>query len=78
VVVADVGGGAGDRVQGPLDGGADGVIGLAPMGPPRRWVRGAGEVEEVRALGVVEPERVGETSSTLSETPLMSPRSRRV
>jgi hypothetical protein len=41
-------------------------------------VRGAGEVDEVGALGVVELECPSEAASTLSETPFMSPRSRRV
>jgi hypothetical protein len=47
-------GGAGDRVEGPLDLGPDARFGLAAARPRRRGLCGAGEVEEVGALGVVE------------------------
>jgi hypothetical protein len=60
VVVAEVGGGAGDRVEGPLDLGPDALLGLAPARPRRRGLCGAGEVEEVGAFGVVELKRAGE------------------
>ena len=59
-VVAHERGGAGDRVERPLDLGPDALLGLAPARPRRRWVCGAGEVEEVGAFGVVELERAGE------------------
>ena len=59
-LVAHEGGGAGDRVEGPLDLWSDALFGLALTRPRRGWVRGAGEVEEVGALGVVELERAGE------------------
>ena len=77
-LVAHERGGAGDRVEGPLDLGPDALLGLAPTRPRRRRVCGAGEVEEVGALGVVELQRPASAPSTLSETPFMSPRSRRV
>ena len=59
-LVAHERGGAGDRVEGPLDLGPDALLGLAPTGPRRRRLCGAGEVEEVGALGVVELERPGQ------------------
>ena len=59
-VVAHVGGGAGDRVERPLDLGPDALSwsGAGAAAPVR--VGGAGEVEEVGALGVVELERPGQ------------------
>jgi hypothetical protein len=59
-LVAHERGGAGDRVEGPLDFGPDALLGLAPTRPRWRGVCGAGEVEEVGALGVVELERPGQ------------------
>ena len=59
-VVADVGGGAGDRVERPLDLGPDAWLGLASAWACPGWLGGAGEVEEVGAFGVVELERSGQ------------------
>ena len=59
-VVADVGGGAGDRVERPLDLGPDAWLGLAPARARPGRLGGAGEVEEVGALGVVELQRPGQ------------------
>src|SRR3954471_23515565 len=59
-VVADVGGGAGDRVERPLDLGADPRLRRAPTRRRPGGVGGASEVEEMRALGLVEPERSGQ------------------
>src|SRR3954469_6086946 len=59
-VVADVGGGAGDRIERPLDLRPDPRLGRAPTLGRAGRVGGASEVEEVRALGVVELERPGE------------------
>ena len=64
----------GDRVERALD------LGRTRCFPgagavARHRVCGAGEVEEVGAFGVVELEPRTSASSTLSETPLMSPRS---
>ena len=59
-LVAHERGGAGDRVEGPLDLGPDQLLGLAPARPRRRRVGGAGEVEQVGSLGLVELERPGE------------------
>ena len=56
-LVAHERGGAGDRVESPLDLGPDALLGSAPTRPRRHWVRGAGEVEQVSAFGVVELER---------------------
>jgi hypothetical protein len=43
-----------------LHGGPDAVLGRPSARRRRDRLRGAGEVEEVRALGVVEPERPGD------------------
>ena len=59
-VVADMRGGTGHRVQELLHGGADAVLGRAAA---RRWpagLCGTREIEEVRALGVVELQRASE------------------
>ncbi len=56
-LVAHERGGAGDRVEGPLDLGPDGLLGSAPTRPRRHWMRGAGEVEQVSPFGVVELKR---------------------
>ena len=45
---------AGDRVKGPLDIGSDVPLGSPALGSRRDWLSGAGEVQEVGALGVVE------------------------
>jgi hypothetical protein len=58
-LVSDERGGAGDRVERPLDLRPDALLGAAPTGPRRRRLRGAGKVEEVGALRVVELERPG-------------------
>ena len=60
VLVAHERGRAGDRVEGPLDLGPDALLGRAPTRSRYRRLRGAGEVEEVSALGVVELERPGQ------------------
>ena len=52
-LVAHERGGAGDRVEAPLDLGPDALLGLAPTRPRCGGLCGAGEVEEVGALGVV-------------------------
>ena len=54
-VVADVRGGPGDRVEGPLNIRPDTRMGLVPARPRPGRLGGAGEVEEVGALGIVEP-----------------------
>ena len=59
-LVAHERGGAGDRVEGPLDLGPDRLLGLAPARPRRRRVGGAGEVEQVGSLGLVELKRAGQ------------------
>jgi hypothetical protein len=59
-VIADVGGGAGDRVECPLDLGPDAWLVLAPARACPGRLGGAGEVEDVGALGVVELERPGQ------------------
>ena len=56
-LVADERGGAGDRVQGPLDHGPDGLLGLASRRPRRRAVCSAGEIAQMGTLGVVELKR---------------------
>jgi hypothetical protein len=73
-VVAEVGGGAGDRVEGPLDLGSDALLGVAATGRTgvgcaararsKRWARSA-------SLSWSAP---ASAPSTLSETPFMSPR----
>ena len=55
--IADVCGGVRDRVQRPLNFRPDPLPGLAATRPGNRWLCGAGEVEEMGALGVVELER---------------------
>jgi hypothetical protein len=59
-VIADVGGSAGDRVECPLDLRPDAWLVLAPARACPGRLGGAGEVEEVGALGVVELERPGQ------------------
>ena len=59
-LVAHERGGAGDRVEGPLHLGPDTLLRLAPARRRSRRLCGAGEVEEVGALGVVELERAGQ------------------
>jgi hypothetical protein len=59
-LVADEGGGAGDRVEGPLDLGPDALLGSAATRWRCRRLCSAGEVEEVGAFGVVELERPGQ------------------
>jgi hypothetical protein len=78
-VVADVGGGAGDRVEQLLYGGTDAVLdGPAARRRPER-LGGAGEVEQVRARSASSScSARASASSTLSEAPARSPRSRRV
>ncbi len=56
-VVANERGDASDRVERPLDLGPDPLLGLAATSSRRSWVCGAGEVEEVGAVGVVELQR---------------------
>jgi hypothetical protein len=56
-VIADVGGGAGHRVQQLLHRGADAVLGRSPARRRPDGSGGTGEVEQVRALSVVEPQR---------------------
>jgi hypothetical protein len=56
-LVANEGGGAGDRVEGPLDLGPDALLGSAATRWRCRRLGSAGEVEEVGSLGVVELER---------------------
>jgi hypothetical protein len=59
-LVAHVRGGAGDRVEGPLDFGTDARLGRSP--PRARCGRrsGAGEIEQVGALGVVQLKRLSQ------------------
>jgi hypothetical protein len=59
-VIADVGGSAGDRVECPLDLRPDAWLVLAPARACPGRLGGAGEVEDVGALGVVELERPGQ------------------
>src|SRR4051795_1900925 len=59
-VVADDRGGPGDRVEGPLDLWPDALFGLAATRPRPGRLGGAGEVEQVGALGVIELERAGQ------------------
>jgi hypothetical protein len=56
-VVADVPGGAGHRVEELLHRGADALLGHPAARRSGQGLRGVGEVEQVRALGVVELQR---------------------
>ena len=57
--------------------GREASAGWAASGTPEVGdaVGGAGEVEQVRAFGVVELQRAGEASSTDAEAPAIAPRS---
>jgi hypothetical protein len=70
VVVAHERGGAGDRIEGPLDLGPDALRGLTATRPRRGWVCGASEVKEVSAFGVVELERAGERAQDTLGDPI--------
>jgi hypothetical protein len=59
-LVADVGGGAVNRVEGPLDLRPDALLGLAPAPGCGGGLGAAGKVEEVGAFGVVELECAGQ------------------
>jgi hypothetical protein len=59
-LVAHEGGGASDRIKGSLDLGPDTLLSLAPARRRSRRLCGAGKVEEVGALRVVELERAGQ------------------
>jgi hypothetical protein len=69
---------AGDRVEDVLDARPDGLLRPAPARGGDARLRRAGEVEQVRALGVSSRSARASACSTLSDAPLMSPRSIRV
>ena len=53
-------GALGHRVEDPLNAGADPLLGRPALAAGGRGLRGAGEVEQVRALGFVELKRPGQ------------------
>jgi hypothetical protein len=69
---------AGERVEDLLDARPQALAARSARSRRTRWPHGAGEVEQVRALGLVELEGAGERFEQLSETPFVSPRSIRV
>jgi hypothetical protein len=64
-LVADERGGAGDRVECPLDLGPDALLGLAPTRPNSRRLSGSGEVEEVGGSASSSSSARASASSTL-------------
>jgi len=69
---------AGEPIQQVVDAGPHALPGRSPGSRRARWPKGAGEIEEMRALGLVGCRARARASSTLSETPLMVPCSIRV
>jgi hypothetical protein len=51
---------AGEAVEDVLDAGPHALAGRSPASRRARWPQGAGEIEQVRAFGLVELEGAGE------------------